>query len=1191
MKNFLQIVLKIFTSKAFLYTLLFLILLGFATLFWIYSPLLVFNDHYLFTQAYLRILALCILFIPPLFMLTYADIKDFFSEKVIKRRKEFGLLKTQTQEFLLKTKRNFFICIEDAKRTWKEIRIKKLPLVMVLGQEGAGKSSFINYAGLQYPISSALGSYKHHHLSTKNFSFYISKKGVLIDTEGSFFAFERFFKPQSTDEIAEDNPQKNKDYLLKKMIWNEFIAFLSKGYFYKKLNAIIYIVDIVKILNASKEEMEEGIYSLIKRIRECETHLNLKMPIYIVFTKLDLIEGMEEFLKLYTQNLNQKILGITFLKDFSFSSEALLKNFQELSNSIKYALMEKNANNSTIHAKRQSYLFYKQLDNLFAFAQEFLQRIHQENQKNRSFIRGVYFVSAYQENTPHNFMLTSTCSKYNIKSPIAQHRPNIKKQSYFVESLLEDVVFKDVALTQSILANPYKGISTALLGLLSIALMLFFTHFFITQAHQQELELQNSTPQIQKAIDDLQTRYPQSSIDQKSLYLQNLKNILSFYPQIFSPSSWSDYLKLQLAYKAFAPAKELFLQKSRDMLYLTLIPELEHLLGEEKNPKKLLEILFLYKSLIHQTYLNKDLLINWIKENWGLFEKYNINQEILQSYIQDLTQEPHSDFKENLQAVKEAKKQLQKTKRSERLYTLLLLKSSDFRGVYNLRTEIGGSFDEVFDLHATSYNIPQSYTKNGALDLLKNIDQSLDEVIEIDQWLLGEPRQEDEQATLCMDIIKLYAQEYAQTWQNFLETMKPKSFINANSGLGILLILGKTNNPIKGLIEVVSKNTSLLSGNDLINLAMNTAIPIADFKSIFGALADSFKPYHILAKEDSLLAQGISIYEQERKKDPLNSLAHTLPSNTKVMEKISEDIHAIYKTIIDFNSGTLSSQEKIFYALKKPSTPTDPFVILESDLHLLPTELAQYYNLIKTYAWNIIEKRGVRELDIVWNKELYMPFIEQIASLYPINPRSMTLLKTDSFKAFFGKQGVWDKFYSQYLSAILIKKADSYQVDPAYAKKLNFSNEFLNALTQILSISNDILDFNNNLNIKFSIQVIALSGDYGKLTISYNDKKIQYDHTLSSNLEFIADAFDENTKILITAFNYNGVPQQSIEFHGQWAWMQFIQYAQEQKNKYKIIFNKNPKLYFDFQIRNGGTSLHRAMKLLPYLKLPQNILK
>lgn len=78
--------------------------------------------------------------------------------------------------------------------------------------------------------------------------------------------------------------------------------------------------------------------------------------------------------------------------------------------------MSKNSHIYNIENKNKSYLFLKQLDNLFALAKTFILEVQEENKlKNNSYLRGVYFVSAYQENIPRNFLLDAICEKYNCK--------------------------------------------------------------------------------------------------------------------------------------------------------------------------------------------------------------------------------------------------------------------------------------------------------------------------------------------------------------------------------------------------------------------------------------------------------------------------------------------------------------------------------------------------------------------------------------------------------------------------------------------------------------------------------------------------------------------------------------------------------------------------------------------------------
>lgn len=79
------------------------------------------------------------------------------------------------------------------------------------------------------------------------------------------------------------------------------------------------------------------------------------------------------------------------------------------------------------------------MDNLFALVSEFLIELQNENaQKNSSYLRGVYFVSAYQENIPRNHLLDTICTKYGIKKALAKVTPIYNNQSYFVKRFLRE---------------------------------------------------------------------------------------------------------------------------------------------------------------------------------------------------------------------------------------------------------------------------------------------------------------------------------------------------------------------------------------------------------------------------------------------------------------------------------------------------------------------------------------------------------------------------------------------------------------------------------------------------------------------------------------------------------------------------------------------------------------------------------
>ncbi|WP_250325529.1 type VI secretion system protein, partial [Campylobacter lari] len=158
--------------------------------------------------------------------------------------------------------------------------------------------------------------------------------------------------------------------------------------------------------------------------------------------------------------------------------------------------------------------------------------------KNSSILRGVYYVSAYQENVPRNFILDVICEKYNIKKPLAQVKPSFSKQSYFVRSLLEDIIFKDTSLSQ--IKNFYKKISLVSLTIFLSCMTYFTSSYFILKTEQEKKISQSVYNNLSFLLENIQD-YSTMSIEEKAKLLVDLRNILSVYPQLIEKTSLFEY--------------------------------------------------------------------------------------------------------------------------------------------------------------------------------------------------------------------------------------------------------------------------------------------------------------------------------------------------------------------------------------------------------------------------------------------------------------------------------------------------------------------------------------------------------------------------------------------------------------------------------------------------------------------------
>ncbi|EAJ1270487.1 type VI secretion system membrane subunit TssM [Campylobacter lari] len=1173
-----QKIMQILKSRIFVIILILIILVVLSLFFWAYGSLFAFNEIYVFSNSYLRFgiifIFWCCIFLFFLLKPLSNFIKSFKDDKRI-RLKE---IKKESNEFLYKAKRNFFIALKDAKQTWKkDINTKNLPLVVIVGNEGAGKSTFINYSDIEYPLSDSLESYKKMHKSTNNFSLYVSKKGALLDTEGNYFSQEDFFHPNSSDELPEDDIEKNRDFLIKKSIWQNFLKFLNKNYFHSKLNGIILIIDTRLFLENTKEYSNNLIRYLTKRVHECEKILGVQLPIYVVFSKLDLIEGMREFFDIFNEKIQKKAFGISFAEHFK--EEDIQKSFEEISKSLFLRFVDKNSSIYTIEEKNKIYLFLKQLDNLFVLSKDFIVQLQNENiLKNSSVLRGVYYVSAYQENVPRNFMLDTICEKYNIKKPLAQVKQSFSKQSYFVQSLLEDIVFKDSSLSR--IKSFYKKISLVGLTIFLSCMTYFISSYFILKSEQEKKISQSVYTDLSFLLKNMQD-YPMMSIEEKAKLLVDLRNILSVYPQLIEKASLFEYFSLNITYKGFKKAQNLYYKISEDVLKNTLLKEMEIILQTDDNYDNLIKTLYVYKSLFEQKYLDKDLLKIWINENWNFLEKYKISKENFLSGIDELQKIDLSTSQQDDISVKLSIEKLYNVAKIQRIYTLLNFIILDKKNkVYNFKNELGFAANNVFSESIKIDSIEEIYTKKGMADFLQTLNVKIDKAIEIDSWILNDLSNSENRSNMAMGIIKIYLTQYQNKWQEILNSLAPKKFISKSSMLNELNILSKKENPLMNFIKIVSVNTNLNDAT-LLTQAYNLGVNAAEIKTSFMGITSSFDAYHKIIEQNSILNTGVT------------AVGLDVGSHQKTMELINTDLSNIHKKITDFttnNSQTI--EEKIKYALSDSKDSSDPFSSLEQNIKNLPSELEKYYVTLSLYAWNIIENHGVSLFNTVWLNEVYAPFVNDIAPFYPFNLLSSQDLSIDSFKNFFGKNGILNKFYEKYLTNVLIKRKNVYSINSKFSSRLTFSKEFLDFITKAGNLSELMLNANDVMRVRFTLQSLDLSADFSFVKVQYNDTSIIYDHTLHTKLDVITDEFNNGTSFDFTAYSYlDANINYTKSYKGEWAWYKLLQESKNSNSSYSVLFNDNKKMYFDFKLNNNNSDINNIIMILSDFKIVENITK
>ena len=146
----------------------------------------------------------------------------------------------------------------------------ELPWYMIIGNPAAGKSSAIVHSGLSFPIpgNKALQGVG----GTRNCDWFFTTDGILLDTAGRYSVQD--------DDRAE---------------WFGFLDLLKRYRQRAPINGILIAVSVAELMAGPATASHELAKNLRTRVQELTERLGVHAPVYVVFTKADLVAGFLDF--------------------------------------------------------------------------------------------------------------------------------------------------------------------------------------------------------------------------------------------------------------------------------------------------------------------------------------------------------------------------------------------------------------------------------------------------------------------------------------------------------------------------------------------------------------------------------------------------------------------------------------------------------------------------------------------------------------------------------------------------------------------------------------------------------------------------------------------------------------------------------------------------------------------------------
>jgi type VI secretion system protein ImpL len=349
----------------------------------------------------------------------------------------------------------------------------KLPWYMVIGAQGAGKTTFLDGANLELPIGSPVDEITGPAapLSWKFFD-----QAIVADVSGKFILDP---KTNSSDE-------ESWSYLL-----NLFKYYRAK----RPLDGIILTIPADEVTGETqftKEQIIQRGRVLYAKLWKMQNLLGMRIPIYVVVTKSDKIAGFSSFVQQLPEEKRQEIFGWSSPYEIysAFSSEwleTLFKSLRRNLNRLRAAVFTREIAGD---ARMGNAVLPIEIKNMQETLGLYLNEIFKESSYHDSFfLRGVYF-TGYGDNTAAlNFFLESKTQ--------GNKNPELGQQ-VFIRDLLLKKIFQEYPLAEPntrLLVSINKGLNSV--KIFSGALAAVWILGMVQSARQFNIQNQSLLPVLQ----------------------------------------------------------------------------------------------------------------------------------------------------------------------------------------------------------------------------------------------------------------------------------------------------------------------------------------------------------------------------------------------------------------------------------------------------------------------------------------------------------------------------------------------------------------------------------------------------------------------------------------------------------------------------------------------------------------------
>ena len=940
-----------------------------------------------------------------------------------------------------------------------------LPWYMIVGPPGIGKTTMLDNSGLEFPYGRKV---EGAGLGTRNCNWFFSTSAIFLDTAGRYM---------TEDENKEE--------------WFSFLDILRKHRRRLPINGVIVSIGVADpenknnqytLMDSTTAELQENAHKIRNKLDELIAKLGVQFPVYLLFTKSDLVKGFKEFFQDMNRQEREQVLGSTFLLrevEKISDSSLFLQEFDLLCDSLSQRMLEEFDNTASGTRRRRNFVFPSRLRDLREKLSVFADVLFQKNPYQEAPIfRGFYFTSGTQEGRAIDSFLQSLTTKLNLPPITNDEKIPGEKKSYFIKDVISKVVLEDRDL-----GRPTSALrrTQQLVRLGTIAATVLAGLLFAGSASRSYFHSQDEIDRTRISVKALNMTDYNDDFSEYLFAIDRLRNEMDVLSKDPDEIRWNLSRREELV----SLTRALHMEKFKPLVKRYFFDELRRRMVESAStthPNKARKYNYLRSFLLMTDRIDRlaelDSRNALIASINGFFDETiyagmrpNLVEELrplsdrnVYFFVRNLSANHKYRFPSDENLVARIRATIKDKTPTNSIYESLKNSMNMFEPV-RLDKVIGIAGHELL---VADHEVPGAFTLTGWQYFNEQLSGDMSEIE--NDWVLGESNQSDDQSRLDQAVLggelrRLYFAEYAKAWWQFLDGIRYRPFHDIFDAAAKLKALGHSqSSPILLLLQKVALETmeapqqneeeqnelnlnKLNVGNRRLNKVQDGIARFGGRLGIPGQSDASEKDSSVLAREFEKIHDLVGAGADGKQASVLGQMIEKFNEISSVIEVIEENPGIESLNFVRGESGRqLASNARNLEDILDNFDGRIKMTL--KPLFLSPIERCR----------DLITAEAKRYIGQLWRDEVYDEFAARIKPFYPLNKTGIDVPDYDFASFFRPETGTFWVFYEKELRPF-----------DKRGSRLRLSDSMFATVKNVRKLS-DILFRGGAMEVKFSLE-------------------------------------------------------------------------------------------------------------------------